>query len=797
MSTVQKGNELRDFLKRILTAAQYRNIEVEKRIGSKKVDIYYEDLDLGETIKIAIEAKNYSRPLTKDYVKKEIIPDYQGILHSNELDRVIIIAPHEIGPDTRKFISEHGFKFLTTQEFQCNIMGFNSYMDNLKSIYKEGGLDSYYINPVFDHNQDLEEHLNAWVNGSSSKPIAILAGYGMGKTSFSRHFAASLANDFSPGKRIPISIRLGDISSEQSLEGLLSKSLTTTHGVVRFNFELFMELNKEGLFCIILDGFDEMKHTMSWDQFKYNIKQLNRLLDGNTRVLLLGRPSAFLSDSEHAMILSGIRKTNEYEVRSFEWAEYKKIELSPFTEERAYEFITKYIEYRISNNNFEKTMSHKNFVGERINEIKKLNLQDLILRPVQAKMLAEIACHPSNKLESYTRYGLYSCFIDMIIDRELEKESRKRITSEKRRSFIREIAWWLWNSKQTTSFAAAEVPKEITAKYLDNKETHPTDLLRDLISGSILETKGSDRFYFPHRSYLEFLVSEHALYESWTTLNLENLSEALTQEISSFIRESKQRENLERIIETLPDYRGSLSILFLELLAWIRKDEKTHESLLPSDSPWLLFIEFLKISSRHDQNSDQTTKAFDFAEKSLTKNHSNEISLTAILCMLLGLSWCDEEKKNTLIVKLIGSILKASLTDLENIITKGKTKRNSKIAIPSGHNAPLTRLIMTSFSSTQDLESGILRIHVNLNSLILESIDLLSPQYVILGFMVFGIEEASANFNTLSSHYQELLNSQKGGIVTKYFKEYHKPERMVPVTSKKTNNLPRWATEPR
>ncbi|MCO3314124.1 NACHT domain-containing protein [Pseudomonas aeruginosa] len=797
MSTVQKGNELRDFLKRILTAAQYRNIEVEKRIGSKKVDIYYEDLDLGETIKIAIEAKNYSRPLTKDYVKKEIIPDYQGILHSNELDRVIIIAPHEIGPDTRKFISEHGFKFLTTQEFQCNIMGFNSYMDNLKSIYKEGGLDSYYINPVFDQNQDLEEHLNAWVNGSSSKPIAILAGYGMGKTSFSRHFAASLANDFSPGKRIPISIRLGDISSEQSLEGLLSKSLTTTHGVVRFNFELFMELNKEGLFCIILDGFDEMKHTMSWDQFKYNIKQLNRLLDGNTRVLLLGRPSAFLSDSEHAMILSGIRKTNEYEVRSFEWAEYKKIELSPFTEERAYEFITKYIEYRISNNNFEKTMSHKNFVGERINEIKKLNLQDLILRPVQAKMLAEIACHPSNKLESYTRYGLYSCFIDMIIDRELEKESRKRITSEKRRSFIREIAWWLWNSKQTTSFAAAEVPKEITAKYLDNKETHPTDLLRDLISGSILETKGSDRFYFPHRSYLEFLVSEHALYESWTTLNLENLSEALTQEISSFIRESKQRENLERIIETLPDYRGSLSILFLELLAWIRKDEKTHESLLPSDSPWLLFIEFLKISSRHDQNSDQTTKAFDFAEKSLTKNHSNEISLTAILCMLLGLSWCDEEKKNTLIVKLIGSILKASLTDLENIITKGKTKRNSKIAIPSGHNAPLTRLIMTSFSSTQDLESGILRIHVNLNSLILESIDLLSPQYVILGFMVFGIEEASANFNTLSSYYQELLNSQKGGIVTKYFKEYHKPERMVPVTSKKTKNLPRWATEPR
>ena len=49
-----------------------------------------------------------------------------------------------------------------------------------------------------------------------------------------------------------------------------------------------MKLNKLGCFVIILDGFDEMKHTLSWDEFRYNFKELNRLVNSNSKVIVLG-----------------------------------------------------------------------------------------------------------------------------------------------------------------------------------------------------------------------------------------------------------------------------------------------------------------------------------------------------------------------------------------------------------------------------------------------------------------------------------------------------------------------------
>ena len=94
----------------------------------------------------------------------------------------------------------------------------------------------------------------------------------MGKTSFARHLAAVLAKEHLENgrKRIPILLRLGEISSEQSLEGLLGKAFTALSFVRNYNFNAFMALNNLGRFVIFLDGFDEMKHTLSWEQCRFN-----------------------------------------------------------------------------------------------------------------------------------------------------------------------------------------------------------------------------------------------------------------------------------------------------------------------------------------------------------------------------------------------------------------------------------------------------------------------------------------------------------------------------------------------
>lgn len=60
---------------------------------------------------------------------------------------------------------------------------------------------------------------------------------------------------------------------------------------------------------IVLDGFDEMKHAMSFSEFRAQVGQFNQLITPGAKVVLLGRPSAFTTDAEHHYVLKGrIRK---------------------------------------------------------------------------------------------------------------------------------------------------------------------------------------------------------------------------------------------------------------------------------------------------------------------------------------------------------------------------------------------------------------------------------------------------------------------------------------------------------
>ena len=73
----------------------------------------------------------------------------------------------------------------------------------------------YFVQPSFN-NQDLEtsesleKYLNQWLNmDKSPKQMAILGGYGTGKSSFLLHYAAKLAENYVPGKsRVPVLIML-------------------------------------------------------------------------------------------------------------------------------------------------------------------------------------------------------------------------------------------------------------------------------------------------------------------------------------------------------------------------------------------------------------------------------------------------------------------------------------------------------------------------------------------------------------------------------------------------------------
>ena len=67
---------------------------------------------------------------------------------------------------------------------------------------------------------------------------------------------------------------------------------------------MFLEMNRQGQFLLILDGFDEMRHAMDLDDFVYTFEQMKPLFAGKAKVIILGRPDSFLSTHEEVAVLS-------------------------------------------------------------------------------------------------------------------------------------------------------------------------------------------------------------------------------------------------------------------------------------------------------------------------------------------------------------------------------------------------------------------------------------------------------------------------------------------------------------
>lgn len=802
MSTVEKGDELRDYVAKLLRAAQYLNVEVERRIGSKKVDVYFESSAWRRSQRTVVECKNYLKPLTKEYVRRHVIPDYQQLISNNYVDNVYVIAPQEISPDTRVYLQEYKIDFFTIEEFQSSLMDFTGYLNGLRAAYDEGGLRDYYMKPHYDKGVDLEDELSEWVGNSDYQPIAILAGYGMGKTSFAKHFSSKLSDEYVAGttNRIPIYIRLGDISSEQSLEGLLGKVLASSRGVVRYNYELFMELNREGLFVILLDGFDEMKHALSWDEFKFNFEELKKLLEGKSKVVMLGRPSAFLSDYEYSLVIKGVKRIKDKELRSFEWVSYREIDLDMFTVERAYEFIGKYIGYNVCSVSRSKSLlgdvSVSEFLAARILEIKQLKVQELIQRPVQAKMLADIAGNPKNELWNYSRYELYKIFLDDIIDREMKKPSRRVFGAKQRRTFIREVAWWLWNDSAASGFGSGELPRSLLQKYSEGKEFKNDEILRDLISGSILEAKNADNFYFPHRSYQEFLVSEFILNAQWSSSNLTDISSAVSPEVVAFLKESVDGDFITSMCESLLDFKGGIKFLFLEYVAsGLKSVGKGKISVDFYESPWGVVISYLE--TLNVQSLGQSViEVQDLLFRVFQKTHSRDVRLMGLLCLILSFSYIKPEAKISLKTRIAALILVCSIEDLDKIVASGKGKKKNQIAIPDGRSAPFIRLILVAFKA--DFNSGELVLEVDFSAIFSELQAILSPNYKIFGLDKIEQEEVLVGYRMLSGYHEELTISEKGALIVNYFKEYHDPENMVQVSHKLAKRTgPRFLREDR
>lgn len=541
----------------------------ETQLGHKKVDLYAEGRNWGRPRRIAVECKLYDRQLTQQLVN-EIYSNYRPLYDANLIDEVLLVTSTGIAPSAEAMVTlARGLSHVTFSELQNTVIDFSGYLVALSRQVNDDGLASYYVRPELADGRDLEDRVLAWLE-DSDRPLAILGSYGMGKTSFARHLAAQLADIAlaDTGARIPIFIRLAEISAEQSLEGLLGRIFTTTNEVRNYRFDAFMELNRRGRFVIFLDAFDEMKHTLVWDQFRYNFKEINRLVVPMSRVILLGRPTAFLSDAEHQYILHGVRRGSGTILHDPEWPDYEEIHLQPFTRPQAQQFLHEYTTYLVRSGKAKTANAEE--VRSRIAMLPPEKLADLASRPVQLRILSEVLPQWDGDITTLTAASLYSTFINIVIEREQEKITRRRFELRERRDFARDLAYWLWTAKSAMSIDATAIPAELlpTPKGDDTLE----GVRRDLVSACFLDRKLGESLYFPHRSFQEFLVAEKIVHEiRLVNIDAQRLSAAVTPEVGEFLSALAEPDDFERFFGSLRRRDGSMRLPILQ--AWMRRQD--------------------------------------------------------------------------------------------------------------------------------------------------------------------------------------------------------------------------------
>jgi hypothetical protein len=548
----------------LLSLAGY-SVRREQIIGHKKIDLYIEECRLGSLRRIAVECKAHKSRLHQDDVT-QIYSNYRPLYQANLIDEVLIVTRVGLSPSSETMVAEtRELNHLTLHELLNMIMDFSSYLLSLLHQFDEDGLSKYYIPLRTVTGADLEKQVLEWIISESEQPLAILGSYGMGKTTFTRRMAYVLASLTIADRtaRIPIVLRLGDISSEQSLEGLLGKTLTATNVVRNYTFDFFMALNQIGRFVIFLDGFDEMKHTLSWEEFRYNFRQLNRLVVQRSKVVLLGRPTAFLTDEEHLHALHGLRHYKETQIREPGWPDYQEIHLAPFNREQVDAFLDCYLRYRIETaQTTRERREMERVLTTHAKELSSKHFADIARRPVQLRMIAEVLPQWQGDLSDLTLAILYSIFIDLMIEREQDKLSRRHFSAKERRVFAGEVAFWLWDAKSEMNLRAEDIPDHLILGLCRGDESIEA-ARRDLVSACFLERKIGSALYFPHRSFQEFLVAENIIKKLSTgTISFEKADSIATEQVVSFMHSLLNTNILKSWEHHFDTFRGQLSLRF-------------------------------------------------------------------------------------------------------------------------------------------------------------------------------------------------------------------------------------------
>ena len=245
-----------------LLRTKYPNLRAEVRESGTKVDIRFTREDFGKTEIWAVECKDYSSRLDKNYVSSQIYPQYEVMRDKGRVDRILIVSRSGVSTDAQEFIDNwRGASHQTYDQLAESVFGIKPYITHLAAL-RPTDLTEYVEARLEGFTEPAIQIVENWLQCDEGPSRAILGVYGKGKTSFAKLLAAHFANLHldDPTARMPILLRLGEVVHETQLEGLFGKEFTSRFPCVGYQYATLEYLKKQGRRLIIMVGFDEISN---------------------------------------------------------------------------------------------------------------------------------------------------------------------------------------------------------------------------------------------------------------------------------------------------------------------------------------------------------------------------------------------------------------------------------------------------------------------------------------------------------------------------------------------------------
>lgn len=420
--------------------------------------------------------------------------------------------------------SSKSFQVCTEDEFLNSLIDFKPYLqDTLINEYENDKLFSA-INKEEDRktlketfiapnwaleNQDqatqtkLVNYIDNWITQSIPKHLVLLGDYGMGKTSFFKHYAAHLAQEVLSEKtihRFPVLISLTNTSPMHGGLNKLIEAFVAKH--LGVNYALFEKLVQKGKILFLLDSFDEMGYIGTHEQQFEQFNQIWQLATTNNKILISGRPSYFPSQVQLKQSLN-IPKPGSEAIQTKPYTEVITLENLTLTD------ISKYLSIYYPND------------AKKYNEwlVQNKSLLNLCRRPSMMHIIREMMPTLYQEKNDFSANKVMSLYIDYWIDRQETKAIRSAFLQHEnqKQPFLKEFY-----TELAASFYLKDQLKdkhEIIIKTLHSfLDDHPQyaflknqkniqGLEREILSAYFLEIDPDDEYKFVHKSFFEFFVA--------------------------------------------------------------------------------------------------------------------------------------------------------------------------------------------------------------------------------------------------------------------------------------------------